>query len=366
MIAEPESEQRARLDPLDSRVAAEASGLRYVSDSDPGIRRRRSGKGFSYSTGNGATVGTPTLRRIQALAIPPAWHDVWICSTASGHIQATGRDARGRKQYIYHPAWRAHRDSEKFDSLVRFGRLLPRIRRRVEADLATSGLSRDRVLATAVQLLDATLIRIGNEEYRKSNGSYGLTTLKCRQAVIEGTEVQFVFNGKSGKEQSVSARDRRVARIVQQCQELPGQDLLKYVDEQGDVCRVSSEDVNDYLREASGAGDVTAKTFRTWGASVRMAKALAESGAPSTVSEARKNVVAATATVAAALGNTPAVSRQSYIHPAIASAYIEGTFPHWSARDERVRRNGLDADERFLLKILRSAARERGGKATER
>ena len=300
------------------------------------------------------------MQRIEALAIPPAWHDVWICASPRGHIQATGRDARGRKQYIYHPDWRTHRDGEKFESLAHFARLLPRIRNRAAADLGAREMSRERVLAATILLLDITLIRVGNESYQKSNGSYGLTTLLCNHAEVDGTGIEFVFNGKSGREHRISARDRRVARVLRECQELPGQELLKYIDDAGEVRSISSEDVNRYLREAAGEG-ITAKTFRTWGASVLMARELARAGAPTTEAEARKNVRTAIAAVAASLGNTPAVCRESYVHPDVARCYLEGTFPHWARSSHSRSRSRLSADEQFLLRVLRHAGRSSEG-----
>src|SRR5919107_213286 len=274
-------------DPVES---AESAGLRYVSDTMPGIRRKRSGSGFSYVGPDGKAVKDPaTLARIRSLAIPPAYVDVWICPTANGHIQATGRDARGRKQYRYHPKWRETRDETKFGRILAFSEALPGIRKRVESDLSKPGLSREKVLATVVRLLDCTGIRIGNDEYARSNRSFGLTTLQDRHVEISGSNMRFEFRGKSGKNHSVSLSDRRLAKIVRRCQDIPGEDLFQYVDEDGVRQTISSGDVNDYLREISGQ-EFTAKDFRTWAGTLLAIESLRELGVCESESQGKKNV----------------------------------------------------------------------------
>ncbi len=309
-------------DPIQS---AKAAGLRYVCDTTPGIRRVRAGKGFRYVGPDGKPVRDPkTLRRIRALAVPPAWTDVWVCPIANGHLQATGRDARGRKQHRYHAAWRRNRDETKYHRMVAFARALPRLRRRVEKDLALRGLPRRKVLAAIVRLLETTLIRVGNEEYARDNHSYGLTTLQDQHADIEGAHVCFHFRGKSGMEHEIDLTDRRLARIVQQCQDLPGQELFQWVDEEGEVHDVNSADVNDYLREVVGH-EFTAKDFRTWAGTVLAARALQEFQTFDSQAQARRNVVRAIEEVARRLGNTRAVCRKCYVHPAVLDAYLDGT-----------------------------------------
>ena len=264
------------------------------------------------------------LGRIRSLAIPPAWTDVWICTDPSGHLQATGRDARGRKQYRYHQAWRRGRDDLKFERLLDVARVLPKVRERCEADLATPGLSREKVLAAVVRLLELTLIRVGNEEYARINRSFGLTTLKRRHAKVEGSAIRFRFTGKSGQRHEVGLRDRRLAAIVRRCQELPGQDLFTYVGDDGIPHDITSDDVNDYLREASGS-DITAKDFRTWAGTVLAYRALRALAPVQNGQAAKRNVIEAVKLTADQLGNTPAVARKSYVHPAVLEAYMEGT-----------------------------------------
>ena len=310
----------------DGPSSARAAGLRYSNDTRPGISRRRAGRGFSYRDADGAPIrDSAVLGRIRALAIPPAWTDVWICPDPVGHLQATGRDARGRKQYRYHARWRVRRDESKFERLIDFGRALPRIRRRCDADLARPGLTREKVLATVVRLLETTLIRVGNDEYARLNRSFGLTTLRGRHVRVDGTSIRFRFRGKSGQRHEVGLRDRRLAAIVRRCQELPGQELFAYIGPDGEVHDIASDDVNDYLREISGA-DVTAKDFRTWAGTVLAYRALRAAGVAEDARDAQRNVVAAVKQTALQLGNTPAVARRSYVHPAVVDAYLDGSF----------------------------------------
>lgn len=307
--------------------AARAAGLRYVSDDSPGIRRIRSGQGFRYVGRNGKPVRRrDMLARIRGIVIPPAWTDVWICPFANGHIQATGRDARGRKQYRYHPRWTEVRDGTKYDRMIAFGLALPRLRARVARDLRRHGLPREKVLAAVVRLLEQTLIRVGNDEYAKSNQSFGLTTLQDRHAEINGSTLHFRFRGKGGVRHEVAVTDRRLARIVRRCQELPGQELLQSVDENGRVHDVTSTDVNNYLRDATGS-DFTAKDFRTWAGTVLAARTLVGMDAGDAPSPSKRKIARAVAAVAERLGNTKAVCRKCYIHPAVIDAYVDGSLP---------------------------------------
>jgi DNA topoisomerase I len=337
--------------------SAEEAGLRYVSDRKPGITRKRNGKGFSYVTSDGTAVrDADTLGRIRSLAIPPAWQYVWICPSAEGHIQATGYDARRRKQYRYHPRWREVRDQEKYGRMIAFGQALPRIRRRVDRHLKCPGLPRAKVLAAVVRLLEATLIRVGNDEYAKSNHSFGLTTMRGEHAEINGSTICFEFRGKSGREHEVDLNDRRLARIVAQCQELSGQELFQFVDEKGEVRDVGSEDVNEYLREISG-DDFTAKDFRTWAGTVLAAKVLQEFKEFDSQAAAKRNVVLAIEHVAARLGNTKAICRKCYIHPAVIDAYLENSLIQ-TVRDETERElreelKSLPPEEAAVLALLR-------------
>ncbi|MCJ2057441.1 DNA topoisomerase IB [Methylobacterium sp. J-048] len=306
------------------RAAAEEAGLVYVDDRRPGLTRKRSGTGFRYLDAKGAPVRDKRiLARIRALAIPPAYTDVWICARSSGHIQATGRDAKGRKQYRYHPDFRQARETNKFARIMAFADALPGIRRRVDADMKRSGLCREKVLATVVHLLETTLIRVGNDDYARINKSYGLTTLRDPHVRIAGSELSFRFKGKSGKFWDVSLKDRRVARIVKACQELPGQELFQYLDADGTQHDVTSSDVNAYLREIAGE-DFTAKDFRTWAGTVLAALALREFESFDSEAGAKRNVRAAIESVAGRLGNTPTICRKCYIHPQILDCYLEG------------------------------------------
>ena len=304
-------------------TAAASAGLHYVTDDRPGIRREMGALGFRYYRPDGRPLKSPAdLKRIRTLAIPPAWKHVWICPDSRGHLQATGRDARGRKQYRYHPEWRSRRDGDKFDRLQAFAAVLPVIRARTAADLAKSGLPREKVLAAIVQLLERSLIRVGNDEYAKSNKSFGLTTLRDQHVEVKGSTLRFEFRGKSGKRHSVGINDRRLARIVKQCRDLPGQELFQYIDEDGHRQDVNSADVNTYLREIT-ATDFTAKDFRTWFATVLAATALREFRHVDSDAASKRNVLRAIEAVAGVLGNTPAVCRKSYIHPAILECYMD-------------------------------------------
>lgn len=304
--------------------AAHDAGLRYTTEDQPGIRRVTRGKGFIHVRANGERVkDAAILARIRRLAIPPAWTDVWISPHENGHIQATGRDARRRKQYRYHPRWREMRDENKFGRMMDFARALPRIRRRVGRDLSRRGMPREKVLATVVGLLEASLIRVGNDEYARQNNSYGLTTMRNRHARVTGEKIRFTFPGKSGKRHEIDVRDPQLARLVRRCQEMPGQELFCYEDEEGRTCDVTSQDVNAYLREIAGE-DFTAKDFRTWSGTVLAAIALREFEAVTHQAQAKKNVVSAIETVARMLGNTPAICRKCYVHPEILECYLAG------------------------------------------
>jgi DNA topoisomerase I len=345
------------LEPGDGSESAAAAGLRYVSDESPGIRRQRSGDGFTYLAPDGEPIHDSALiERIAALAIPPAWTDVWICPNPNGHIQATGRDARGRKQYRYHPRWRVVRDEAKYDRLAAFGQTLPRIRRRVERDLRQRGIPRTRVLAVVVKLLEETSIRVGNQEYRRSNRSFGLTTMRNRHARFgaAGT-LRFEFRGKGGQPHSVKVTDRRLSRIVKRCQELPGQELFQYIDEAGERRSIESSDVNDYLREISEA-DFSAKDFRTWNGTVLAMRYLRASNAPESTTAGKSLVLSAIKNVARDLGNTPAVCRKAYVHPVVMNAYLEG----WLEPEAGVSRarpsSGLTEEEARVLGLLRRGA----------
>ena len=331
-------------------------GLRYVCDAGPAITRRRAGKGFTYLDAKGRRVANAdTLRRIRSLVIPPAWTNVWICASANGHIQATGRDAKGRKQYKYHAEYREAREHSKYEHLFAFAAALPTIRATVAEHMGLRGLPREKVLATVVHLLEMTLIRVGNDEYARSNQSYGLTTLKSDHVAVQGSEVRFQFTGKSGKQWSLAMRDRRVARILRACQELPGQDLLQYFNDEKALHTVSSGDVNAYLREITCA-DITAKDFRTWAGTMLMARYLTLSEPFASMNQAKRVVSAAVKKVAAALGNTAAVCRKSYIHPAISDAYFSGAFaPEAMETSGASHAAGLHAEEIAVLALLKSA-----------
>jgi DNA topoisomerase-1 len=338
--------------------AARAAGLRYVSDNGSGIRREMSTLGFRYRNARGRVIrDARELKRIRALAIPPAWTDVWICADPRGHIQATGRDARGRKQYRYHAGWRTTRDETKFYRMTSFAAALPKVRARTAADLTRSGLPRDKVVATVVQLLEKTLIRIGNEEYARTNQSFGLTTFRDRHVNVKGGTLRFQFRGKSGVSHAIDINDRRLARIVRQCRDLPGQQLFQYLDDDGAVQSIGSADVNGYLKEVTGE-DFTAKDFRTWSGTVLALTALQELEQQISATQAKKNLLTAIEAVAKVLGNTRAVCRKSYIHPAILDAYTEGWLADACRRRTAARRRAetaLRAEEEAVLAVLRRA-----------
>jgi len=341
--------------------AAVSAGLRYVTDSVPGFRRRRSGRGFSYLDQDGRLIrDVRDVQRIKSLAIPPAWRDVWICPSPSGHLQATGRDAKGRKQYRYHPRWREVRDEAKYDRLPSFAAMLPLLRRRVARDLAEPVLSMSKVVAAVVQLLEKTLIRVGNEEYARSNRSFGLTTLESAHARITGSTVRFRFRGKSGKFHDITLSDARLARIVRRCQDLPGRQLFQYLDDEGSTHDVGSADVNEYLREVMGQ-DFTAKDFRTWAGTVLAAQKLCAMEPATSATTAKQNVLAAIDQVAESLGNTRAVCRKCYIHPAVVDEYVEGhlleALPAQAMGRARHTSYGLSRAERAVASLLRRLAR---------
>ncbi len=337
---------------------AASAGLRYVSDVRPEIRRHRTGKNFFYTHPDGSKLtDAAAIKRIRSLAVPPAWTDVWICPSPDGHIQATGRDAKHRKQYRYHARFREARDSTKYEHVIGFADALPAIRAKVREHMALPGLPREKIMATVVYLLDKTLIRIGNDDYARHNKSYGLTTLKNRHAEVDGNEVRFQFVGKSGKQWSAKIRDRRVAKIIRACQELPGQELLEYRDADGTIQDVTSSDVNDYLREITGQ-DVTAKDFRTWAGTVLAAIALQEVESFDSNAKAKRNVRAAIERVAARLGNTPTICRKCYIHPEVLGAYLDGTLVReLAARSDKLlsgQDGGLEPEEIRVLAMLRA------------
>jgi DNA topoisomerase-1 len=342
----------------ESAEAAEEARLRYVSDDQPGYTRKAKGDDFEYFDTEGKPIrDEQRLLRIKRLAIPPAYTDVWICPSPNGHIQATGRDARGRKQYRYHERWREVRDESKYEKMVLFGEALPKLRKRVEADLALPGLPRNKVLAAVVHLLQRTFIRIGNEEYARENKSFGLTTMKNHHVDVKGSKLRFRFRGKSGKKHEVDIEDRRIAKIVSKMQDLPGQDLFQYVDDDGQARDVTSEDVNNYLREITGE-DFTAKDFRTWAGTVLAAMALNTVGAFETKKQAKANIKDAISAVAKMLGNTPAICRKCYVHPAVLEAYLDGTtIEGLKQKAEQVLEDealDLRASEKAILKFLQA------------
>jgi DNA topoisomerase I len=341
---------------VEAAEAAHSAGLRYVSDDKPGITRRPSGGGFHYFAPDGKGIRTgQTLARIRSLAIPPAWKAVWICPLDDGHLQATGRDARGRKQYRYHPHWRAVRDESKYSRVIDFACALPRIRRRVRHDLALRGMPREKVLAAIVRLLETTLIRVGNDEYARQNHSFGLTTIRNRHVHVRGAAVNFDFRGKSGVEHEIDIHDARLARIVRKCQDLPGQELFAYIGPEGETHDVGSSDVNDYLREISGQ-DFTAKDFRTWAGTALAAQALQEFEDFDSQAAAKRNITSAIERVAERLGNTKAVCRKCYVHPAVIDAYLDRTLVETlkrkTERELRQSISRLSSEEAAVLALL--------------
>jgi len=344
----------AHAQPVDPVDSAKIAGLRYVNDeSTPGIRRIGSTRRVRYVDPSGRTISDPRqLQRIRSLAIPPAWTSVWICPNPLGHLQATGRDARGRKQYRYHARWREVRDEVKYGRLVAFARALPRIRARTAADLEKPGLPREKVLAAVVQLLEKTLIRVGNDEYARENGSFGLTTMRDQHAKVNGSTVRFEFRGKSGIQHAVDLHDRRLARIVKACRDIPGNELFQYIDAENRRQVVDSADVNAYLREITGQ-DFTAKDFRTWAGTVLAAKALAEVAGFRSAAEAKRKVVRAIESVAKRLGNTKDVCRKCYVHPAIIDAYMDGaTLATIASRVARMTRGSLSREEAAVVRLI--------------
>lgn len=353
-----------------AQATAQAVGLRYVYDTGPGIGRCPARKGFRYCNPDGTPLRDGnTLQRIKALAIPPAWTDVWICLLPNGHLQATGRDAKGRKQYRYHARWRAARDETKYDRVIMFGHALTCIRERIEQDLQRPGLPREKVLATVLRLLETTLIRIGNEEYARTNGSYGLTTMRDGHVQINGSSLRFRFRGKSGVRHTIQLHDRRLARIVQRCQDLPGQELFQYLDEDNQPHSIGSAEVNEYLRAIVGE-EFTARDFRTWAGTVLAATALQKYQPSTTVAEAKKNLASAIEEVAARLGNTPAVCRKAYIHPAVMDEFLAGSLAtRWASATKTKGRSSwhrLEPHEAAVLTLLQQCVKEQSNSSITR
>jgi DNA topoisomerase-1 len=352
--------------PTDALASAKAANLRYVTGEGPGILRKRRGKGFCYLGPDAKLVrDQATLKRIQKLVIPPAWRNVWICPTANGHIQAVGRDARGRKQYRYHERYREVRDETKFGRMLAFGAALPKIREQANKDLSLPGLPQRKVVAAIVRLLDETCIRIGNEEYAKANKSFGLTTLRDRHADIRGQSLRFHFRGKSNQEHDITLRDRRLARIVKQCQDLPGQELFQYQLDTGEHTKVDSADVNEYLREITQES-FTAKDFRTWHGTGHMAQQLNALGPASSETETKRNIVLAVKETAKHLGNRPAACRKYYIHPAVFESYAEQTiFAVMQVPPNRAKAVGkLRPLENAVLRLVKSYRATKQAKAS--
>jgi DNA topoisomerase-1 len=349
--------------PADAVQSAKVAGLRYVTDDMPGYRRRRNGKGFVCTRPSGEPIRDPQeLRRIRALAIPPAWRDVWICPSPDGHLQATGRDIKGRKQHRYHQRWREVRDATKYDRMLAFGKKLPEIRRQVDRDLALTGLPREKILATVVRLLEVSRIRVGNEEYARQNNSFGLATLRNRHVSVSGSNISFEFRGKSGVQHALSLNDRRLARIIKRCQELPGHELFQYIDETGARCTIGSADVNEYLRSIAGE-DFSSKDFRTWAGTVLAARALVVLERSHGKTQLKRNVAQVVESVAKKLGNTKAVCRKCYIHPAVFDSYGDGSLLRLAQkRTRKVRPAGvieLSSEEATVLALLERAAKNK-------
>jgi DNA topoisomerase I len=353
----------------DPNESAKAARLRYVTDQTPGIRRRRSGKSFLYVGADGKRIRDPgELRRFRLLAIPPAWRDVWICPAANGHLQATGRDAKGRKQHRYHARWREVRDATKYHRMLEFARILPAIRRKVEQDLRLPGLRRDKILATVIRLLETSMIRVGNEEYRRQNNSFGLATLRSRHVNVSGATIRFEFRGKSGVQHALDLTNRRLAIIIKQCQELPGQELFQYIGEDGQRSTIDSADVNEYLRQIAGDG-FSSKDFRTWAGTVCAARQLAQFESSPTQAARKKNIQRAIESVAKELGNTKAVCRKCYIHPGLIEAYTDGSLSQLVNRQARKRptitSHGLTPEEAAVLALLKRKPKSSTGLHTE-
>ncbi len=345
----------------DPEVSAKLARLHYVHDDEPGIRRKPWGKGFTYLKPDGSRLTDKEEKaRIKSLAVPPAYTDVWICTSPRGHILATGRDDRGRKQYIYHPEWRKVRDETKYNRMVAFGEILPKLRHRIDEDMAQPGLGRDKVLATVVKLLETTLIRVGNAQYAQENESYGLTTIRKKHVEVDDDTVTFEFVGKGGKDWHIELEDERIAEIVSACEDVPGYELFKYFDEDGERVDVESAHVNEYLQRISGQ-EITAKDFRTWAGTVLAALALEEFEAFDSETQAKKNVVRAIERVAQHLGNTPSIARQSYVHPQIIDAYLEGSLRESlrkRAEKKLKKLRGLEPEEAAVLAFLKSRLEE--------
>jgi DNA topoisomerase-1 len=343
---------RRAIDSTDSPPSAsdaEKAGLEYVNDGEPGLRRQRRGTGFTYLDSGGRRLRDRyAMARIRSLAIPPAWTDVWICASEHGHLQATGRDAKGRKQYRYHSDFIAIRDSAKYERLMEFAKALPAVREDIAKQMALSGLPREKVLATIVHLLDNTLIRVGNDSYARDNASYGITTLRNSHVKVTGGELRFQFKGKSGKSWRLTLRDRRVARIIRSCQDVPGQHLFQYLDEAGNALRITSTDVNEYLRALTGC-EMTAKDFRTWAGTVLAANLLHEIGRPDSATAAKRQIRTALHQVAARLGNTVAICRKCYIHPSVLEDYAAGAL---RLRRMKAKGAGLRPEEAATLRFL--------------
>jgi DNA topoisomerase I len=341
--------RRRRPLPLDPMASAKLASCRYVDDSTPGITRHKAGQGFSYRRPDGSTVrDAATLGRLRSIVIPPAWTSVWICPAADGHIQATGRDARGRKQYRYHPRFREIREETKYERMLAFAEVLPGVRRRVDEHLGLPGLPSDKVLATVVRLLEITLIRVGNEEYARANDSFGLTTLRTRHVDVAGSQIEFRFRGKSKQAHRIKVQDRRLAKIIARCTDLPGEVLFQYEADHGELKNVEAADVNAYLKQIAGE-DFTAKDFRTWAGTVLAAQALRELPPGESVTASKRNIVQAVKNVSGRLGNTPSVCRKCYVHPAIWDAYLDGTLHDARGREKAE----LSADEAMVIALLR-------------
>src|ERR671924_213920 len=353
----------------DPQASAKAAGLRYVTDAGPGIRRRRAGQGFTYLGVDGRPIRDPqVLQRIKSLGSPPAWTKVWICPLPHGHLQATGRDAKGRKQHRYHPRWREVRDETKYGRMLEFAHVLPAIRRKVEQDLGLPGLPRDKILATVIRLLETSMIRVGNEEYRRQNNSFGLATLRSRHVNVSGSTIRFEFRGKSGVQHALDLNNRQLARIIKQCQELPGHELFQYVGEDGERYTIDSADVNEYLRQIAGDG-FGSKDFRTWAGTVCAARQLAQFESAPTQSARKKNIQRAIESVAKELGNTKAVCRKCYIHPGLIEAYADGSLSQLVNRHARKRTtitsHRLAAEEAAVLALLKRKPKSSKGLPTE-